>query len=371
VDIDRLAKRTPHSRLAPTDIVVPTSVSLVDGANGRLWYRGIDAVDAAIKHRFEAVAEFLWTRRWNGGDVWVAEPACVRAALRAQRALPRDTPPLDRLAVVVSAARTADPQRLYRSPLAVVRMGCNLLATIVDSLPALGPQSDSASFAERLWPLLTASEPARDRVALLDTTLGLGAEHGVTFSVVAARLAASAGADPYAAVGSALGPALAAVEQSRFPALEQLFAESERTGDADGAVAGVIEREGKLLGVSAEPYPSGDPRARPILESLSSIFPAKASVVDATVTALKRRGDAEPDLSFATAALSFAFGFASGSSELVTVVARIAGWIAHAIAEYRQPTPFRPHATYTGSLPPEAHDEPKLLHAVMNYLREG
>jgi citrate synthase len=192
----------------------------------------------------------------------------------------------------------------------------------------------------------------------------------VTFSVVAARLAASSGADPYAAVSSALGPAFASVEQSRFPALEQLFAESERTGDAGVSVAEMIKRDGKVSGVSAEPYPSGDPRAKPILESLSSIVPAKASVIDATATALKRRGDGEPDMSFATAAVSFAFGFAPGSSELVTVVARIAGWIAHTISEYRQPTPFRPHATYTGSLPTEARDEPKLLHAVMNYLRE-
>ena len=77
-------------------------------------------------------------------------------------------------------------------------------------------------------------------------------------------------------------------------------------------------------------------------------------------------------MSFATAAAGTAFrSHPAGSAAFITLVARIAGWIAHITSEYRQPTPFRPHATYIGVLPtPEQRAEPNLLHAVQNYLRE-
>lgn len=284
-DVERLTRRTPHSRLAPTDIVIPTALSFAD-ETGRRWYRGTDAVQAASTHRFEAVAEFLWTGRWNGGKPWRADPACVQAATRAQRALPKRTAPLDRIGVIVAAARTADGHRDDRSPQAVARTGRNLLATIVESLPLVGSDTASVSFTARLWPRLTNDDPSKDRIRLLETTLGLTAENGLTPSVVVARLAASAGADPYAVVGAALGPELAA------------------SGSSDS-------------------HPAGD------------------------------------------------LDFGPEANATLAAVARMAGWIAHAMAEYRQPTPFRLHATYTGPTPtPEARRQRHLLHAVMNYLRE-
>jgi citrate synthase len=281
-DIERLTRRTHHSRLAPTDIVVPTPVSLHDRDTGRVWYRGVDAADAAAKHRFEAVAEFLWTGRWNGAKPWRADAACLQAATRAQRALTKTTPGIDRLCVIIAAARTADPRRDDRAPDAVVRTARNLLATVVESLPLLGSDTASVSFAARLWPRLTKEDPSRERVRHLETALGVSAEHGVTPSVIVTRLAASAGADLYAAV---------------------------------------------TAGLAAE------------LPSL----------------------DARPD----------DLGLGSAANVTLRAVARIAGFIAHAITEYRQPTPFRLHATYTGPTPPpEAREQRHLLHAVMNYLRE-
>jgi citrate synthase len=369
-DVERLARRTPHSRLAPTDIVVPTSISLVDKTNATLWYRGVDAVDATATNSFEAVAEFLWTGRWGDTGMWDADPVCVRTATRAQRAVPRTTSLLDRVGVIVAAARAADAHRTDRSPDGVVRTGRNLLSMIVESLPPVGPDS-GGGLAARLWTRLVPSVPSRDEIRLLDTVLGLGAEHGVTLSVVAARIAASVGADVYAAVGAALGPASSAIETSSFPVLESFLAECERTGDPDAAVNAMVERQGKVIGISADPYRTGDPRARAILGPLRELRPERASIIDAAASALERQGNAEPDITFATAGVSFAFGCRTGSSELVTVVARIAGWIAHSIAEYRQPTPFRPHATYIGTPPaPEDREERRLLYAVMNYPSE-
>lgn len=289
-DVQRLAKRTPHSRAAPTDIVVPTTVSFLDGTDGRLWYRGVDATEAASKHSFEDVAEFLWTGRWQPPGrwpgTWKADPDCLRAAERAQRALPKATPVLDRVPVALAAARAADRHRTDLGPDGVVRTARNLLSTLVASLPPLGPRAGER-FAERLWPLLTADEPTSAGIELLDETLGLNADRGITRSVVAGRLAASLGGDPYAVVGSAIGVATA----------EPLVAREREPGSS---------------------------------------------------------------------------ALTEGSGSFIATIARIAGWIAHAMDEYRRPTPFRAHATYVGTLPfPEQRREANLLHAVQNYLRES
>ena len=369
-DVERLAKRTPHSRLAPTDIVVPTSISLVDGRGGMLWYRGVDAIEAVARHTFEQVSEFLWTGRWNEARPWHADDASLRTARRVLQALPRDASGLERIGVIIAASRSADANRDDRSSDGILRTGRNLLATLVDALPQIGTEQ-GGWFAARLWSRLTAASSTDVTLRLLDHVLGVAAEHGVTLSVVAARLAAGSGADLYSAVSSALGPASGAIESSRFDALEALLGECERTGNVVASVDAMIEREGRALGVSADPYPKGDPRARFVLQTVKDMSTPRASVVDATASALRARGRAEPDMSFATAATCFVCDFAPRSSELITAVARTAGWVAHAASEYHRPTPFRPHATYVGVMPaPEQREGRELLHAVMEYLRE-
>src|SRR6185503_15948613 len=62
-----------------------------------------------------------------------------------------------------------------------------------------------ASIAERLWPKLTSASPAAELLRLLDVALVLLADHELAASTVAARVAASVKADPYAVVSAALG----------------------------------------------------------------------------------------------------------------------------------------------------------------------
>ena len=83
-------------------IAARTEISLVDGANGRLVYRGYVIADLAEEMSFEEVAYLLW----NGSlpnraelDVLTKELAGSRAltapALASLRALPADTDPMD------------------------------------------------------------------------------------------------------------------------------------------------------------------------------------------------------------------------------------------------------------------------------------
>jgi citrate synthase len=51
------------------------------------------------------------------------------------------------------------------------------------------------------------------------------------------------------------------------------------------------------------------------------------------------------------AALTHVLCLPRGSGELLFALARIAGWIAHAIEEYERPSALRRRAVYTGPRP--------------------
>lgn len=55
---------------------------------------------------------------------------------------------------------------------------------------------------------------------------------------------------------------------------------------------------------------------------------------------------------FALATLARALGLTPGAGEALFAIGRLAGWLAHAIEEYREPTELRQRAVYTGPRPP-------------------
>src|SRR5260370_21868608 len=90
-------------------VAAQTAISLVDGANGRLVYRGYVIADLAEEMSFEEVAHLLWygklpTRaELDGLTLELAgSRALTPAATAPLNALPKDTDPMDVLRSVVS-----------------------------------------------------------------------------------------------------------------------------------------------------------------------------------------------------------------------------------------------------------------------------
>jgi citrate synthase len=78
------------------------------------------------------------------------------------------------------------------------------------------------------------------------------------------------------------------------------------------------------------------------------------AVVDALLAATRRRGLPQPNVDLALAALGHVTGMTRGAGEAIFAVARVAGWIAHALEEYDRATPIRLRAVYTGPPPTPA-----------------
>lgn len=79
-----------------------TSLSLVDGARGRLLYRGYRIGDLVEHGTYGAVANLLWTGEWDPSARMPTAPV-PDAVLTVLRALPTDAKPMDALRTAVSA----------------------------------------------------------------------------------------------------------------------------------------------------------------------------------------------------------------------------------------------------------------------------
>src|SRR5215218_8238730 len=249
-EVDRLAARARHGgRAGALEVVVDTELTLID-ADGRLYYRGRDATELARFRSFEQVAELLW----DSGDThtpWRPPGEMARVCEDAQAALPQSARPVERMRVIVAAAAATDPLRDDRRPAAVRAVGRTLIATLVDALP---PRSDprDGSIAARLWSRLADAPPSPSALNTLDAALVLLADHELAASTLAARVAASAWADPYRVALAGLGPLGGALHGAASGAVEAMlaaattpeaaFAVLERQVAAGGGVPGFGHR---------------------------------------------------------------------------------------------------------------------------------
>jgi len=103
-----------------------TAISMVDGANGRLVYRGYVIADLAEEMSFEEVAYLLWhgelpNRAQLDGltKELAASRALTEAATTALGALPKDTDPMDVLRSVVSVQGVEHKLEKPTIPLAI------------------------------------------------------------------------------------------------------------------------------------------------------------------------------------------------------------------------------------------------------------
>jgi citrate synthase len=356
-EVERLARpgRPRRGRRPATDLVVHSSLTAIDG--GLPWYRGLAVPDLAATRRFEEVAEWLWTGRFSGagGAPWRAGAAALAGGRRAQAALPPAALPLERIRVIAAALAAGDDLRLELHPAAVTAAGRALIAGLVDCLPRLGQPGPrgAAGIAGRLWGGLSPLEPEPALVGTLDTALVLLADHELAASTVAARVAASVRADPYAVASAGLAAVSGSLHGGASLGIEALLAEIDRPQQAATAVGERLRRGERLRGFGHRLYPDGDPRARFLLARLRAATAGspRLQVVEALLEAASRRGLPAPNVDLALAALAHVAGMTRGAGEAIFAVARTAGWIAHALEEYARNTPIRPRAIYTGPRP--------------------
>jgi len=225
-----------------------------------------------------------------------------------------------------------------------------LIAGMVEALPAARRRDPSGSIAERLWPRLGGKSRDDGLVRVLDAALVLLADHELAASTLAARVAASVKADPYAVVTAGLGVVGGPMHGGASLGAERMLAEIAEPAQASAVIGDRLRRGERIPGLGHTVYRSGDARATTLLELVREAAPRhpRLLVADALLAELSQRGLPEPNIDFAVAAMTSVSGMAIGAGQAVFAIARTAGWLAHAMEEYGRRSPLRPRAVYVG-----------------------
>jgi citrate synthase len=311
-----LASAEP-SALPPID----SSICLIE--DGRLYYRGLDAVRLSDTATLEDVAALLWEEA-------ASDPPSPR--LRGEGRGERPLSLIERCQTSLAILASVDPAASDLSRGAIARAGRVILdaltSCVAGNAAGGGPVHRRLGRAWRLDP--TGADLVRRILVLL-------ADHEFNASTFAARVVASTGASPYTAVSAALGALSGRRHGGLAARTEAMFREVASGGDPIDAIAERLHRGEILPGFGHPLYPRGDPRAVAILYALSLVAPQARRLVGR-----------QPNVDFALGAASVALGLPPGSALGLFVVARSVGWIAHAIEQHESGVLIRPRARYTG-----------------------
>ncbi len=349
-EVEGLARRgRPRRAPGAAELIIETGLTEISG--DRLRFRGRDAIALARDCELEQVAELLWTGTLAGpGEPWQAPADAVRAGRAAQAALPAGTLPLERLQVIVPVLAVADPLRLHLDPPAVIAAGRCLIAGMTECLPLAGEPGPAGSITERLAARLCPVPPGPGLAGALRAALSLLADHELAASTLAARVAASVRADPYAVVATGLGAVGGSLHGGASFGAEVMLRAASQPGDAVRVVGELLRRGERIPGFGHFVYRGHDPRAVLLLDLVRAAAPAspRLAVAEAVLAEARRRALPAPNIDFALAMLASVAGMVPGAGEAIFAVARAAGWLAHALEEYARHAPIRPRAIYTG-----------------------
>lgn len=345
-DIEQLKKRKSVGRrpkeAAATALdwglpVMTSAITLIE--NGRLNFRGKDALQLAESASLEDVARVLWAcgpadpfadskarpDPWNGE--LLGATACLPLTERCQALLP-----------FVDAGRMTawkrDNRRLWTGGAALTRA---MAAACLGVQPEAQPIH---AFLAQHWSL---DECGAD---LVRRALVLQADHELNASAFAVRVAASTGAS----LGACLNAGLSALSGPRHGGMtslvELLFDELDEVGDAAEVVETRLRRGDGIPGFDHPLYPDGDPRAIGILPHL----PPDALRAD-LLSVMEETAGQHPTCDVALVALRRSLDLPRGAALALFAIARTVGWIAHALEQKDDERLIRPRARYVGPMP--------------------
>jgi citrate synthase len=331
-DVAALAQRKARGRKA-ADVAVgaiawgePVLASAITTVrDGRLYYRGEDAVRLAETATLEAAARLLRGGLGLPPDLSPSAPTGPSAETRAFLAFAR------------RAAVDAPSQGRSVEDLAneAARLLDLMAVAVAGREGEVAREEEPGAIHERLGRAWRAPREGWDAIR---RALVLLADHELNASTFAARVAASTGASLAAATLAGLA-ALSGPRHGRMAARVEAFAlAAARRGWRKAAGAGAPPGFGHAL------YPDGDPRAAALLGAIE--VPPPLAALEAEVeadTGLKANVD------FALVAMRAALGLPDEAPFALFAAARTAGWLAHAIEQAGGGQLIRPRARYVGA----------------------
>ena len=357
-------------------VVDSTSISLVDGEAGRLYYRG-HPIEKLVKVPFSAVAylvvfgelphdaqlaefeEFLWDAGRLPAGLVTALTQLASLGGHPMATLQALMPLMALEAPTRKAGRTDAEQEALIVAARLPTAHAMLVALRAGRAPA--PYPETRRYGERFLTLLHNRKPSEKAVSIFEQTQILQIDHSFNASTFTARVVTStlspAASALAAAMGSLYGPLHGAADQG---ALEM----AQEVGDPAKAadfVAQCLANGRLVMGMGHREYRVVDPRSK-IVKALAEDIASQPSekllievlkaVDEAFVaqTAHKKRS-LRANLEFYKGVVYLALGLPKEFFTATFAIARIFGWSAHLVEQRKDNRIVRPAANYIGPAP--------------------
>ncbi|MFI5292263.1 MAG: citrate synthase [Candidatus Limnocylindrales bacterium] len=338
-----------------------SSIALVDGAAGRLLYRGYAIGELVERGTYAQVAELLWTGDWPATAHLPCAPlpGDVEAVLRL---LPATTHPMDALRTGVSAwgagqGMTWPPTvEQARAVTAVAPSILAAFARLRDGREPIAADGDLDLAAGFLYQL-RGERPDAASARALDAYFIVGAEHGFNASTFAALVITSTKSDLASgicgAIGALKGPLHGGAPSEVVDQLNQIGSPEH----AEAWLREAVARGERLMGFGHRVYKAYDPRAaalRKVAEGLSGMADWLDLAVAVEDVALRVLAELKPDrvlktnVEYYAAAVLQGVGLPPDLFPATFALARHAGWTAHCIEFAADSRLIRPDVIYTG-----------------------
>ncbi len=346
-------------------VAAATRLSSVDGEAGELVIAGFPVGELATHATFEETTWLLW----HGDLPSARELESFRTEVASHRALPAAT-----LAILRECATAhVDAMDALRIALGTVSLTSSDATAIVAIAPTIvaafarlssgdepiAPHPDLGHAANYLY-MLTGEVPDAERERALETYLNTVVDHGLNASTFTCRVITSTGSDLVSAVVGAIGALKGPLHGGApGPALETVF-EIGDASRAESVLRAKIESGERLMGFGHRVYKVRDPRADVLAVAAERLFTRAGDMRlytlarDVEATALRLLEEYKPgrrlqtNVEFYTALLLHGLRLDVPLFTPTFAIARVSGWIAHAIEQREANRLIRPKSVYVG-----------------------
>jgi citrate synthase len=326
--------------------VLDSAITLI--ADGKLHYRGSDAMLLARSSSLEQVAALLWGCRDVQPFTRDAVPVMTPALMELSRELAQ-MPRIERCLSMLPIAGLDDPAVYNMTDRGLAATGARLLRFVAGVISGVAPT------AEPVHDVLARALTMGDRRAagLIRAALVLSADHELNASAFTVRCVAGTGATLYAAVQAGICAAQGPRHGAFTNRVESFLTDMAHRQDLEDAVLQRLRNGDLVPGFGHPLYPDGDPRAATLLKLMAEshgddpAFLRSQRIAEVMMDA----GGVKPNIDFAIGAMGATLRMLPGGGLSVFVLGRTAGWIGHAIEQYRSGQMIRPRARYTGEAP--------------------
>ncbi|TDD99974.1 citrate/2-methylcitrate synthase [Jiangella asiatica] len=351
-------------------VAASTSISDIDGREGRLSYRGYDIHDIAGRISFEECVHLLQRgtlptqAQLDGLTGELADGRRYGAvATSLLPAVVNSGTPMEALRTLVSALAIDDPDAADASIEADRRKATRLVA----QLPVLVagyeaqrsgrevPDADpELGIAGTFLLQITGERPAPRAAEIFDECLVLHADHTMNASTFTARVVAATLSDMHSAITGAMGALRGPLHGGANEAVMKTLSSIDGdVSEVDPFVRAELDAGRKIMGFGHRVYKTEDPRAthlRRMSEELAELtgnrrYYELSRRMEQVV--LDSKG-LYPNVDFFAASVYHALGIPTDLFTPVFAISRMSGWTAHVIEQHEDNRLIRPDSDYTG-----------------------